>query len=323
LFALALALAPLLALLPTTAQAANCTTNAGTVSCTFDYTGAAETWTVPAGVTQVTFDLYGAGPTAYPNSGKGGRVQAMLAVVPGDTYQILVGGGYGFNGGGIYGGGASDVRSGGFALADRTLVAGGGGPSMGYVFGGDGGYPAGGNGPGGGGGTQTGGGAGGFGYGTSGAAGALGQGGAGADLDRYNAYGGGGGGGYYGGGGGSNCGDAGNDCSQGHGGGGSSYATPAATDVSYENGVRAGNGLVIISYTQPDTSAPVIAPAVSGTLGTNGWYTGDVRVEWSVSDPDSAIASTSGCEPQSITSDIGGTTLTCSATSTGARQARA
>jgi hypothetical protein len=252
LLAVALLLAPLLSLAATPALAApSCATSGTTVTCTFNYTGAPETWTVPAGVTSATFDLYGAGHSDFVN-GKGGRVVATLAVTPGASYQIRVGGmggmggRGGFNGGGTGGngrtqpseggGGASDVRSGGFALADRLLVAGGGG----------GGDPGGG------------------------------------------------------------------------GGGGSSYATPAATGVSFETGVRLRDGLVIISYElPPDTSAPLITPTVSGTLGTNGWYTSDVAVTWSVVDAESAISSQTGCDTQSVTSDTTGVTFTCSASSAG------
>jgi hypothetical protein len=40
-----------------------------------------------------------------------------------------------------------------------------------------------------------------------------------------------------------------------------------------------------------DGSQPVITPTVSGTPGANGWYTSDVSVSWSVSDPQSGILS--------------------------------
>ena len=146
---LAAALALLVALLAGTfgipAQAL-----AATTTLTFDYTGAAQTWTVPTGVTSATFDVYGAqgGGSPYQTGGLGGRAQVTLTVTPGATYQIVVGGRGasrsldnasvggpgGFNGGavggqgfisGSGGGGASDVRSGAFALADRLVVAGG------------------------------------------------------------------------------------------------------------------------------------------------------------------------------------------------------
>ena len=66
-----------------------------------------------------------------------------------------------------------------------------------------------------------------------------------------------------------------------------------------------------------DTTPPVITPTVTGTLGDNGWYTSDVSVSWTVTDPDSAITSQSGCGPSSVTSDTSGVSFTCTATSAG------
>lgn len=67
----------------------------------------------------------------------------------------------------------------------------------------------------------------------------------------------------------------------------------------------------------PDTTAPVITPNVSGTLGTNGWYTSNVDVSWTVTDAESTVTSTSGCGPSTVSLDTAGVTFTCSATSTG------
>ena len=121
-------------------------------TASFSYTGAAQTWTVPAGVTQIALELRGAqGGGSYPCSGAreddgglGGLTQGNLAVTPGQVLNLFVGGQApdvgnvtpapgGFNGGGdggqwgAGGGGATDVRVGGTALADRVAVAGGGG----------------------------------------------------------------------------------------------------------------------------------------------------------------------------------------------------
>ena len=63
-----------------------------------------------------------------------------------------------------------------------------------------------------------------------------------------------------------------------------------------------------------DNTAPAITPTVTGTLGTNGWYISTVGVSWSVTDPESGIASSTGCGPTTLTSDTSGVTLTCSAT---------
>jgi hypothetical protein len=231
---------------------------------TFNFTGAAQTWTVPAGVTSATFDLYGAQgggvldvPAFAP--GLGGRATATIAVNPGDTIQVNVGGqglepAGGFNGGGVGatgafgGGGASDIRVGGAALTDRVLVAGGGGGAAGFacfgaVFGGDGGGDSGDPGNAsttdslcagsvaGGGGTLTDGGS---------ATSPATEGESGFGGDGFN-QGGGGGGGWFGGGGGFTAG----------GGGGGSGFCPFDICAAFETGVREGNGLVTVTYTVP------------------------------------------------------------------------
>lgn len=66
-----------------------------------------------------------------------------------------------------------------------------------------------------------------------------------------------------------------------------------------------------------DTSAPAIVPTVTGTVGANGWYTSAVNVSWTVTDGESAISASTGCEASSVTSDTEGVTFTCSATSAG------
>jgi uncharacterized repeat protein (TIGR01451 family) len=136
-----------------------CTTAAGETTCVFAYTGDRQEWVVPAGVTSAVFDLDGAaggsvaaGFTPGGAGGLGGHVHSTLAVTPGATLYLRVGGQGedggpnsdgaegGFNGGGTIscgvgcvltmgagGGGASDVRSSVDGLGNRLLVAGGGG----------------------------------------------------------------------------------------------------------------------------------------------------------------------------------------------------
>ncbi|MEI6766474.1 MAG: glycine-rich protein [Bacteroidota bacterium] len=213
---------------------------------TFNYTGAQQTFTVPPCVTSVTLDVYGA--QGGGGGGNGGRAQGTLSVTPGQILYVYVGGegaGYntgvsvgGWNGGGnghygCAGGGGSDVRAGGTALSNRVIVAGGGGGYYGNP-GGAGGGTSGGNAPNGPatGGTQSSGGT----Y-----CGALGQGGS---NPGGMADGGGGGGGYYGGG--TNyC--AGASPANGSGAGGSGY-TGGVTAGTMMNGVRSGNGIIIITW---------------------------------------------------------------------------
>ena len=65
-----------------------------------------------------------------------------------------------------------------------------------------------------------------------------------------------------------------------------------------------------------DTTPPVIVPSITGTLGLAGWYTTAADASWTVTDPESAISSSTGCGPTTVT-DTTGQTLTCSATSDG------
>lgn len=66
-----------------------------------------------------------------------------------------------------------------------------------------------------------------------------------------------------------------------------------------------------------DVTPPVIAPTVTGPLGSGGWYVGDVNVSWTVTDPDSTVTSQSGCDPTTVSTDTAGATFTCTATSAG------
>ncbi len=62
---------------------------------TFNYTGSQQTYAVPAGCSSVAIDIAGAqggaSNTGSPG-GKGGRVQAVLAVTSGQVLYIYVGG---------------------------------------------------------------------------------------------------------------------------------------------------------------------------------------------------------------------------------------
>ncbi len=256
----------------------------------FDWTGGIQDFTVPANVCQVTVDAFGAeggvgATTVPPAGGLGGRATAMVAVTPGETLQVNVGGqggtvSAGFNGGGVGGtapeftggggGGASDVRQGGTSLEHRVVTAGGGGGGGGQNNGGAGGDggETGVNGSNGivttGGQSGGNGGAGGSGAGTGvdGGPGSAGQGGNGGDSTNLHAGGGGGGGAVGGGGGGSVAGSG--VSSGGAGGGGGSSAGPAG--VSFETGVRPGHGLVTIAYDPATDTCPTPAAAPAAVI---------------------------------------------------------
>jgi hypothetical protein len=63
-----------------------------------------------------------------------------------------------------------------------------------------------------------------------------------------------------------------------------------------------------------DVTPPMVTPQVTGTLGNNGWYRSAVTVNWTVTDPESGIASSTGCAPTNLSADTPGIILTCSAT---------
>ena len=71
-----------------------------------------------------------------------------------------------------------------------------------------------------------------------------------------------------------------------------------------------------------DFTPPVVTSASTGTLGTNGWYTGNIGVRWTVTDPESAIIGSTGCADTIISTDTGGTIRTCQATSVGGTTSR-
>ena len=287
---------------------------------TFTYTGGPQTYTVPAGVFSLGVDAAGAqgGVSHGYIGGPGARAQATLAVTPGETLTLYVGGagspapytsggpsagGAGYNGGGngTYssgssgggGGGASDVRRGGAGLTNRVVVAGGGGGSGVYGGGGAGGAPNGATGAAVAGGTTPGMGATQSAGGNAG--GTLGQGG---DSPATNMAGtsnvsGGGGGGYYGGGGSPHL---------AGGGGGSSWVTPnGGSGPMLTAGYRTGNGVVVL------TPGPTFAaPALDGSNFIN--------LPWTVSGADvyratgSVGVGTSGSPAPSAALEVSSTT---------------
>lgn len=326
--ALALPAALLATAAPAAAQAQlpeECAESGEKVVCTYDEHGEYE-WTVPDGVTEATFDVYGAqgGNTDHASGGLGGFATATIPIGAYETLLVFVGGRGdngaglggdvgGFNGGGgntnqggAGGGGASDVRTQPGEFGDRIIVAGGGG-GAGGDDGGDGGGETGADGvsqvdPGavGGGGTQTAGGTGGGPPTGAGQDGALGRGGAGADN------GGGGGGGYYGGGGG---------YVRAGGGGGSGHIHPDSTNASFGEASEAGAGKVIITYTPPDTTPPVLPGLSDRTVTATSADGATVDYDTPVATDDTDQNPTVSCDPApGSVLPPGVITVTCTAT---------
>ncbi|MDO7884907.1 FG-GAP-like repeat-containing protein [Hymenobacter cheonanensis] len=280
------------------------TTNTAAFSTRYTYTGGTQTYTVPAGVTRLAIVAVGGQgggyeqrATTYPYglvlgpSAPGAKVQATVAVTPGEVLTVVVGGtgesgssfaprpnNYhlgGYNGGGrgalssdaSGGGGATDVRRQGTRTSDylasrnALVVAGGSGGNARAVVGGYPGIP---NAPGVGaasGATQTGPGVGSASPVNDGRSSVGGDGiGTGGPSD-----GAGGGGGYYGGGG---SGDPvyGNNTAAG-GGGGSSFAAAGSTDVTYtiDRNLASSVTLTPVAVTYPDL---VVATTTSIAAGT-------------------------------------------------------
>ncbi len=240
-------------------------------SMLFEYTGNPVAVNIPSCVTTVYFEVWGAAGGHYQSenyAGKGGYARAQAPDLAEQVLWVYVGGEGGiggqtavggWNGGGghtggnsytVGGGGASDVRLSGQSLTDRIIVAGGGGGSA-WTYassgvGGQGGGLVGGNGghsdnsPSGygTGGTQSSGGVGGN-FSGSAPNGTFGVGGAAKNTNSGHGGAGAGGGGYYGGGGGAH---------GGGGGGGSSWFSPSMQNSLMEQGVRSGNGKVVITW---------------------------------------------------------------------------
>ena len=253
---------------PAASAAPSCVPSGTNIVCSFTTLGP-DNFTVPSGVTQVTLDAFGAqggGAPPFSAGGLGGEGLSTVAVTPGQTLQVNVGGTGGDRGsvlpnGGANGGGTGGTGNGalvGLVAAERPTSAldrsrspsaswsaaavGAAGPSPAVPAAvrpvaprppaptpaahGTGG-------------TQSAGGTGGTLSGVpSGADGASGTGGAGGDQPANPVAGSGGGGGYFGGGGGA----ASTGGHRGSGGGGSGFGT------TLNSGVRSGNGLVTITY---------------------------------------------------------------------------
>ena len=62
-----------------------------------------------------------------------------------------------------------------------------------------------------------------------------------------------------------------------------------------------------------DLTPPLIKATVTPAANANSWNNSDVTITWSAVDPESGIASMSGCDTTTLTHETGGTTVECSA----------
>lgn len=239
---------------------------------TFNPSSSIQTCTVPLGFHKIHVDCVASkgqdsSASYISKGGKGGRVECDLSVNGGETLYIMVGDVPANGATASYN--ASDIRIGGNALANRVIVAGGGGgASVGQVYayvgqanGGDGGGTTGGSGevknmPSGRaatGGTQSSGGTGAYGAFYIVAQGANGTLGLGGNGDTHTGLACCGGAGYYGGGGGCSLSFASEDGGFGGacgGGGGSSYTNSNCSNVVHTQGYNDGAGYVTISFVE-------------------------------------------------------------------------
>ena len=88
----------------------------------------------------------------------------------------------------------------------------------------------------------------------------------------------------------------------------------SATPTIYDNAGNSATSNVVT--VQIDKSAPSVGHAFSPAApdGNNGWYRGNVGIDWTIGDAESGIASSSGCADGTLSSDTAGASWTCTAT---------
>lgn len=101
------------------------------------------------------------------------------------------------------------------------------------------------------------------------------------------------------------------------------YAADGIGDQTASCSYTDAGGLTAVSsltYSITDPSAPVITSALNPATpnGANGWYTSDVALDWTVSEPESPSSlSTTGCADTTVSADQQATDYSCAATSAG------
>ena len=91
------------------------------------------------------------------------------------------------------------------------------------------------------------------------------------------------------------------------------YATSVRVVVTNADGEASLDEVWFYYY---DETPPVITATVTGALGSNGWYTSDVAVQWSVVETDSELVG-EPCASGTLTADVTSRVFDCSASSGG------
>jgi alpha-tubulin suppressor-like RCC1 family protein len=93
------------------------------------------------------------------------------------------------------------------------------------------------------------------------------------------------------------------------------YGVTTVTCSATDDSANTSSGTLIVTVSDP--TPPEIVATVNGTAGGDGWYVGDVVVSWSVTDPQTAISSSTGCGSTTVSTDGAAIDLTCTAASAG------
>lgn len=86
-------------------------------------------------------------------------------------------------------------------------------------------------------------------------------------------------------------------------------------EASDDNGFVAHRSYHLVIGSVTDGTPPITKAFIDGTLGDQDWYTSDVNIRWTYSDPESGIVDVSGCLDMLVTEDGLFATSTCIVTS--------
>lgn len=86
---------------------------------------------------------------------------------------------------------------------------------------------------------------------------------------------------------------------------------------------RAGNSTTASTTVKRDATTPLITNTVNGTAGSNGWFTGDVDVDWTVTDATAGLSGDTVCDDAALTADSAAATYACDAVDNAGNEAHA